>query len=301
MGAHLIIRVTAGFAEYSHAIIVSHVSDQLMVLEAVSNVDTGNEPSGVREVAIEYAFHKVTKFAAMRKGHWLPDSNGVLSIWHPKECGLAGSGRANGGIEWGRLKKLQEYDTPASFVSIGWTPEREEGWNENDQNMPTSWYCSQYVAWILYKQGCAYHSGKNLNVDPWEMIKYLSWTNDYSFITCSGSHTTAHSICDTNFGSAMDDTRENKRMIEHLRKGEVASYAQAVCDNGGKKSPLDCQTVEVLSHDPNTGVCSWRDGDCQLTGPVTLDTEEHLATGGELASMLYKLEEDIHLLEQAEM
>lgn len=175
---HAIIRATA-FGDYSHAIIVSSVTPKLMVFEAVSNVETfqgKKEPSGVREVAIEYAFAHVTKFGVWRKKgpcnlqkhlppsvqndvQWARDRINVPSMPHPAP-----------------------YATMSSWVSVGHTPSYKGGWDKsgrvwegwhNDAHVPDAFYCSQLVAWMLYVEGCAFTPTTNLNQDPEEMRKQL--------------------------------------------------------------------------------------------------------------------------------
>merc|ERR1712007_230127 len=124
------------------------------VLEAVSNVEK-NEPSGVREVAIEYAFAHVTKFALMRK-------EGTCNLRKPSEGNAVDWARKRINVHQNALAKT--YATVDSFLSVGFTKARAAGYNDNPKNEPKAYYCSQIVAWMLYQQGCAFHPGTNLNV-----------------------------------------------------------------------------------------------------------------------------------------
>lgn len=183
---HQIIRLTS-FSEFSHAIIISQVQPKLMVLESVSNTEETmgeDEPNGVREVALEYGFAHVTKFALLRKRTVCKKNDLKGSTWNVG--GESAVTWARNHINIRQNPAAKPYASMDSFLSVGFTWGRSEGYNDKPENEPDAYYCSQLVAYMLYKQGCAFQSSTNLNVDPGEMFDDLA-QEDYYMVTAGSS------------------------------------------------------------------------------------------------------------------
>merc|ERR1712216_1046926 len=149
---------------------------------------------------------------------------------------------------WGRRRinvvknapPSKAYSTIDSFVSVGFTSKHDEAEYNNEADpilgKDRGYYCSQIVAFVLYKQGCAFTPQTNLNVDPWELYKALEWQYDYRSAYFSDAE-------------AHDNVRQYTMESDKVKAMTDEQRAEAICKNVDDKG--DCEAI-----DPR-GTCSW--------------------------------------------